>query len=314
MGFELKQLDGLASSFLDFESSITKEFEAQVLTGKDMNLTKAREAALNNDLVTLAKEITTQVGSTDQYLKMNRIQQDAIAESVGMTRDGLADVLKQQDYYRKLGATNLKQAQEELKVLRAQGLTREEISKRIGEDAYNYITQTSTAERLTELMNKIKTTFIEFVEKSGILDFITNPQKVEGFIKGLIGRLAGAVEMVGNIIAGILEALGSIVGFFDESKGTNLQNLANQVRGGAGEFAGGIRSMTSAVGGSPAESIGENVVAGSKATATAAAGAAAAGAGKPTEQYITVYTVIDGEVVAKKVIANTPNMHQTKTS
>ncbi len=161
MGYEMKQLDGIASSFLDFEGSISKEMEAQVLTGKELNLTRAREAALNNDLVTLAKEINTQVGSTDEYLRMNRIQQEAIAESVGMTRDGLADVLKQQDYYRKLGATNLKQAQEELRILKQRGLTQAEISKKIGEDAYNYITQTSTAERLTETMNRIKTIFIE---------------------------------------------------------------------------------------------------------------------------------------------------------
>lgn len=314
MGFELKQLDSLASSFLDFESSISKEMEAQVLTGRDMNLTLAREAALNNDYATLSQEITKNVGTTAEFLNMNRIQQDAIAESVGMTRDGLADVLRQQDYYRKLGATNLKQAQEELKILKQKGLTQAEISKQIGEDAYNYITQTSTAERLTELMNKIKTTFIEFVEKSGILDFITNPQKVEGFVKGLIGRLAGAVELVGDIIAGILEALGSIVGIFNERKGANLQSLANTVRSGAGEFAGGIRSMTSAVGGTPAESIGETVVAGTKATATAAAGVAASGAGKPADQYITVYTVIDGEVVAKKVVANTPNLYQKNTN
>jgi len=56
MGYEMKQLDGIASSFLDFEGSISKEMEAQVLTGKELNLTRAREAALNNDLVTLAKD------------------------------------------------------------------------------------------------------------------------------------------------------------------------------------------------------------------------------------------------------------------
>ncbi len=36
MGIELKQLDSIADSFLDFESSISKEFEAQLLTGKDI--------------------------------------------------------------------------------------------------------------------------------------------------------------------------------------------------------------------------------------------------------------------------------------
>lgn len=246
MGFELKQLDGLASSFLDFESSISKEFEAQVLTGKELNLTKAREAALNNDLVTLAQEINTQVGSSEEYLRMNRIQQDAIAEAVGMTRDGLADTLKQQEYYRRLGATNLKQAQEELRILKERGLTQAEISKQIGEDAYNYITQTSTAERLTEVMNRIKTIFIEFVEKSGILEFITNPQKIQGFVTGLINRLAGAVQLIGDIVASALDAVGSVVGFFggDSAK---WKGLASSVRAGSSSFAGGLKGAAATV-------------------------------------------------------------------
>ena len=311
MGIELKQLDGIASSFLDFESSISKEIEAQILTGRELNLTKAREAALNNDLVTVAREITSQVGSTDEYLRMNRIQQEAIAESVGMTRDGLADVLKQQDYYRKLGATNLDQAQKELKALKEKGLTQEEISKRIGEDAYNYITQTSTAERLAELMNRIKTTFVEFVEKSGILDFITNPDKIQGFITGLMNRLAGAVNMVGELVAGIVELMADITGFFSEDRATKLRGLASSVRSGAAGFASGITAATSAVEGTAAPSVGsvlERGARGETAAPAAAYGPIPATAGNQTT---TVYMVVDGEVIAKQVVNRVPGMFQT---
>jgi len=311
MGIELKQLDGIASSFLDFESSISKEIEAQILTGRELNLTKAREAALNNDLVTVAKEITSQVGSTDEYLRMNRIQQEAIAESVGMTRDGLADVLKQQDYYRKLGASNLEQAQKELRILKEKGLTQEEISKRIGEDAYNYITQTSTAERLTELMNRIKTVFVEFVEKSGILDFITNPDKIQGFVTGLINKLAGAVNMVGEIVAGIVELVADVTGFFSEDRAAKLRGLASSVRSGASGFAGGITAATSAMGGTTAPSVGAVLERGTRGEITAPSavyGPVPAAAGNQTT---TVYMVIDGEVIAKQVVGKVPSMFQT---
>ena len=312
MGFELKQLDGLADSFLDFESSITKEMEAQVLTGRDLNLTKAREAALNNDLVTLAKEITSQVGNSEQFLKLNRIQQEAIAGAVGMTRDGLADVLRQQEYYKRLGVDNLKNAQAELKLLKEKGLTQEQISAKIGEDAYNYITQTSTAERLAELMNKIKTVFIEFVEKSGILDFITNPQKIEGFVKGLIDRLAGAVSMIGNIIAGILETVADIAGFFNEERGANLRGLASQVRTGSEAFAGGIRTVSANIGGVAAPSIGAAIQAGTGTAAQPEPVYGPVAPAKAGENTIVVYTVIDGEVVAKSVKVNAPNMYGFK--
>ena len=259
MGFELKQLDGMASSFLDFEGSISKEMEAQVLLGRDVNLTKAREAALNNDLVGLAKEITSEVGNSEQFLKLNRIQQEAIAEAVGMSRDTLADTLKQQEYYKRLGADNLKNAAAELKLLKEKGLTQEEISKKIGEDAYNYITQTSTAERLTELMNRIKTIFIEFVEKSGLLDFITKPEKIQGFITGLIERLAGAVNMIGSIIAGILETVGDIAGLFNSERGASLKGLASQVRAGSAAFAGGLQGAASTIGAATTPSISSTV-------------------------------------------------------
>ena len=108
LGFDLNKVNDIAGGLVDFEGSISKEFEAQVLLGRDINLTKAREAALNNDLATVASEITKNVGSAGQFLKLNRIQQDAIAQSVGMTRDSLADTLKQQEAFTKLGAKDLK--------------------------------------------------------------------------------------------------------------------------------------------------------------------------------------------------------------
>lgn len=312
MGYELKQLDGLASSFLDFEGSISKEMEAQVLTGKELNLTRAREAALNNDLVTLAKEINTQVGSADQYLKMNRIQQEAIAESVGMTRDGLADVLKQQEYYRRLGASNLKQATEELRILKQKGLTQAQISQKIGEDAYNYITQTSTAERLTETMNRIKTIFIEFVEKSGILDFITNPQKIQGFVSGLINRLAGAVELIGSIVATTLDLIAKVAGFFggDSAK---FRGLASSVRTGTAGLAGGLRGASDTIGGmnfgEAAPSIGTTVQQGVRQQSTPAQGGTKV-TGKETSSVNTsgmgdVY--LDGQKVGYIILGKNSN-------
>ncbi|NBP04475.1 MAG: hypothetical protein EBU90_31205, partial [Proteobacteria bacterium] len=81
LGMELKDIDALADSFLDFESSITNEMEAQLLTGKDINLSKARELFLNNDLAGAALEINKQVGSSSDFLKLNRIEADSLAKA-----------------------------------------------------------------------------------------------------------------------------------------------------------------------------------------------------------------------------------------
>ena len=84
-GLSLNQADSLAGSLLDFESSIAAELEAELLTGKQLNLERARQAALEGDLATLTSEIAKNIGSAEEFANMNRIQQTAIAKSVGMT-------------------------------------------------------------------------------------------------------------------------------------------------------------------------------------------------------------------------------------
>ena len=95
LGMELSQLDSIAGSLLDFESSIEAELEAQLLTGKNINMAKARELALNNDLAGLGKELFKNSSDITEFGKMNRIQQEAQAKALGMTRDQLAKVAYQ---------------------------------------------------------------------------------------------------------------------------------------------------------------------------------------------------------------------------
>lgn len=309
LGFDLKNLDSQASSFLDFESSISKEFEAQVITGKQLNLTKAREAALNNDLVGLAREITQEVGSADKFLKMNRIEQEAIAEAVHMTRDSLADTLKQQQIFTRLGATNIQQAAQRLELLKQQGKTETEINAMLGENAYNYITQTSTAERLVEMMNKLKTTFVDFIAKSGILDFITNPERVTAFVKGLVDKLAGAVTLIGDIMAGVLRAIGSLP-LTDKGK---WESLADRVQGGAGVLSGAFTATGASFGGG--SSVGETVVNGKKTETASMQQAAQTGKAllAPNQQPTFVGVVNIDNTPFAKIMFNAADQSHTKS-
>jgi hypothetical protein len=93
LGLELSKVDEIASSLLNIEDSIAAEMEAELLTGKELNLEKAREAALNNDNATLMSEIANQFGSIEDFQKMNRVSQESFAKAIGMSRDGLADML-----------------------------------------------------------------------------------------------------------------------------------------------------------------------------------------------------------------------------
>ena len=90
LGMDLSQVDKIADSLMDFESSIQNQLEAQLLTGRAINLDKAREMALNNDLAGLSKELFKNAVDLNSYGKMNRIQQESYANALGMSKDDLA--------------------------------------------------------------------------------------------------------------------------------------------------------------------------------------------------------------------------------
>ena len=98
LGLSLDQVNSIAGKLMDFESSINAELEAELLLGKNINLEKARLAALNNDQKTLMEEINREMGTFEDFSKMNRIQQEAMANAVGMTADGLSEALLLQQY------------------------------------------------------------------------------------------------------------------------------------------------------------------------------------------------------------------------
>lgn len=303
LGFELKQLDSTADSFLDFESSISKEMEAQVLTGKDLNLTRAREAALNNDYATLSAEITKNVGSTAEYLNMNRIQQEAIAQSVGMTRDGLADVLKKQEIYARASVTDQKGLVAKLELMQKQKKTQDEMAAALGKEGYAMATQVSTAETLTEVMEKIKRVFVEFVKNSGLFDFLTSPEKMNNFIKGLADKLAGTINMIGDIIATLIEGVGSVVGFFG-GDGDKYQMMAAQIRSGAGNLAGGIQSVSNSLGGTQAASISSNVQQGTQQQSKQGAQQAPQNYVTANQQPMVANLYLDGQQITTAVFNN----------
>lgn len=96
LGTSLEQTATQGASLLNFESSISKELDAELLTGKQLNLERARAAALSGDQITLAEELNKNVGTLSDYQKMNVLQQNALADAVGLTSDQLSDQLRKQ--------------------------------------------------------------------------------------------------------------------------------------------------------------------------------------------------------------------------
>ena len=93
LGMELSDVAAAGKSILNFEQSIENELTAELLTGKQLNLEKARLAALTGDYKTLTEEINKNVGDFGDFTAMNVLQQDALADSLGMSTDALSDQL-----------------------------------------------------------------------------------------------------------------------------------------------------------------------------------------------------------------------------
>ena len=97
LGLSLKDITGTARSLLNFQESLNLEIEASILLGRDVNLQKARELALAGDTEALAVEITKQVGSQEEFAKMNVLQKEALAKALFMEEEQLAKIINNQE-------------------------------------------------------------------------------------------------------------------------------------------------------------------------------------------------------------------------
>jgi hypothetical protein len=96
MGIEVSKIAQAAEGLLEFENSINKQMEASVLLGREINLDKAREKALQGDLLGASQEMLRNVGGEAEFNKMNLLQKKALAETMGMSVADLGKMVKNQ--------------------------------------------------------------------------------------------------------------------------------------------------------------------------------------------------------------------------
>lgn len=166
-GASLEDVANAGKALLNFESSIEAELQAELLLGRNINLERARAAALAGDQVTLAQELQQQAGSFSEFTSMNVIQQEALAKAMGMQSDQLADILFQQEIQGKTA-----------RELRAAG--KEELAQRLEAqtlaDKFN-----ATVDKLKEIFTNVGTAFMP------VLQILGAALSIVGAIVGLIG-------------------------------------------------------------------------------------------------------------------------------
>jgi hypothetical protein len=204
LGLTLDQVSKAGSSLLNFEESISAELEAELLTGKDINLEKARAYALNHDIAGLAKEISRQGFTQEEFANYNVIQQEAIAKAYGMQAEEMADMLYKAKVLDKVGGQTLKNMRERADVLEREGKETEAINLRntiaqleqgiLSGKTLKQAEKANTAqEKFNQSLEQAKEVFTDFVTGESLdkfADLLTRfveSVNMKGFLRTLTG-------------------------------------------------------------------------------------------------------------------------------
>ena len=197
-GTTLDTISQQGNSLLDFESSISKEFEAQLLTGKDLNLNKARELALNHDTKGLMDELNSKMMTSNEYNKMNVLQQQAFAEAVGLSKEQMDEMYHKQEMVKLLGDDAGKSLQTQYNSLKGMGFSYDEIAAKIGDQAAQDAKRATaqeqmqaTMERISDEIGKATHGIAEMVTK--IAEFFSHTENIKATLSVVGGIMAGMV-------------------------------------------------------------------------------------------------------------------------
>ena len=188
-GLTLKDLASISSNMLDFQSSIEAELQAELFTGKQLNLEKARLAALTGDYETLTKEVMNNVGSELEFAQMNVLQKEKLAQALGMNVDQMSDLVFKNKNLAKLAEEAREAGNEEL----AQSLEKRNL-----------------ADQMNDATEKLQMLFVELME--GPLGTVANIFIQMAESTGLLYTLMGAIAVIklGGLISGMLSLGGAL--------------------------------------------------------------------------------------------------------
>ena len=205
LGTTLQQMESTADSLLNFETSIGDELKAELLTGKSMNLERARAAALANDMKSLSEEIGKNEEVIGAFASGNRLAQEATAKALGMNRESLAAMIYQQEAL-KIGA--------------------EGVRAKYGEQAYEQLKAQNAQEKFANSIEKLKTALSSVVQIfSPLIDLLATASE---FMANILSQWYIFYPLVGLVALSYLPKMASSFAGIGKSLtgiGTNFKNL-----------------------------------------------------------------------------------------
>ncbi len=223
LGFSLSDIESTQSSLLNFESSIAAELNAELLTGRELNLERARYFALNDQVpgnfMRLGKELEQQLGTLEEFNKLNFIKRESLAKAFGFTEEKVIQILTKQEKLRNLQkvtndedfaatarrALGLKEAdkitQEHLQALISSGeLTDEQfkkVEKAFGKSAAAMMEREDASKRFERAMEQLQDVLVRLVKGNILEDLVSMLERVVIALSGdqsLFSLLTGGID------------------------------------------------------------------------------------------------------------------------
>lgn len=333
LGLELDDIQSFGDGILDFETSLAKEMEARVLTGRNINFDLARQYALNNDISGLQEEMLHQLGSLNEFEKMNYLQRKSISEAFGMSVDQVAELLTNQEKLVGLGITQEKLA--DLQSSNAEKLRKEAekmTNAKLREYTLTLAKEKEVAtinERISDAVKKIKevlaSTLAPLLEQvHAFLDSAEGAEFIKSAVSGVKSLLTGTISVIKTIasgisgvnklfggtgvaVAGILGVLGTIATYF-VGKALIVNGVKSLIGlfGSATSAASGLSSTVQTISGAAAGAGGQIASLGSglsSFTKNAIGMLAAAGALFILAKAIQEFKKVETEDMSKAALA-----------
>lgn len=213
LGTSLEKVQSMGEQMLDIESSLQTEMEARVLTGRKINLDKARQLALEGDTVGLQDEILKQMGGMEKFNNLNAMGQKKMAEAFGLSKDEMSDMLTKAEQRKNLGfdlnALSAEKIDLEMKAAKENG-------KRFSEEQIAAIKKRKQELRAKSLMETIQDIWTKI--KDAVAKTVEGPMggmvnKIQEFladgdaVNDLISTIGSVFSTVYDVVSGIVTTL-----------------------------------------------------------------------------------------------------------
>ena len=253
LGLSLKDAEGISRNLLDFEQSIEAELQAELMTSRDLELSKARSLALDGKSAEAVAELARQFGTAEEFSKLNVLAREDLAAALGMEADQLADSIKKQEVLTKLGVNSLAQLEKE-------GRLEELNNSERGKQLLKQYEQQAAAEKFADAMANIQSAVGQIANNfAPVIDIIAQVTSSAGALKGILLGI-GAVSLAGTLakLATMFVALNAnAAAAMATASAVTLGLGMIAVIGG---IAAGMAAVNNATNKAKGESIGDGVI------------------------------------------------------